>query len=378
MEGQSQKTTMAEVESCGDRALASELVRLVRTVQANVQELVQGWQAFSRDLPSQSRDPQLVLVRRADIEQLATEAMMLKDFLPKVLSPEYLSMPRALTAKEQELSAASMKKQELSVQCEYLTKRIETVMNDCDQEKQEKFGAKCEVRELTQQLAQQADYCSSMGAACCTLLWRVSRHEECIHSILSGSKVLEFLQLVSGTLQSYLATYSEGFPEENSDEAQFVLALCGIVTNIAASAFGREFLSSNSDGLALVDVLCTVLSQAPKEQSVKLKSLVLMSLFNISINQKGLAHLNGKDDLMRVLVWLLREESDTTNRLHTIKLLQSLVMEPDSSTVVHRALEAIPSSLLEQLSSHPHSDVRESAVELMSDLRSLQQNIITQ
>ena len=96
-------------------------VRLVRTVQANVQELVQGWQAFSRDLPSQSRDPQvnqccvanasgvssavlclqLVLVRRADIEQLATEAMMLKDFLPKVLSPEYLSMPRALTAKEQ-------------------------------------------------------------------------------------------------------------------------------------------------------------------------------------------------------------------------------------------------------------------------------------
>ena len=39
---------------------------------------------------------------------------------------------------------------------------------------------------MSQQLSQQAEYCSSMGAACCTLLWRVSRHEDCIHSILSG------------------------------------------------------------------------------------------------------------------------------------------------------------------------------------------------
>ena len=44
----------------------------------------------------------------------------------------------------------------------------------------------CEVNELSQQLSQQAEYCFSMGAACCTLLWRVSRHEDCIHSILSG------------------------------------------------------------------------------------------------------------------------------------------------------------------------------------------------
>ena len=44
----------------------------------------------------------------------------------------------------------------------------------------------CEVNELSQQLSQQAEYCFSMGAACCTLLWRVSRHEDCIHTILSG------------------------------------------------------------------------------------------------------------------------------------------------------------------------------------------------
>ena len=43
-----------------------------------------------------------------------------------------------------------------------------------------------ELQGLQDMLAQQADYCSAMGSACCMLLWRVSRHEECIQSILSG------------------------------------------------------------------------------------------------------------------------------------------------------------------------------------------------
>ena len=123
----------------------------------------------------------------------------------------------------------------------------------------------CELTELSQQLTQQADYCSSMGAACCTLLWRVSRHEDCIHSILGGvsqphacvsllyrvegfptppfsssqSKVQEFLALTGSTLQSFLATYGRGeMPGETSEEAQFVLALCGIITSEGATIMG--------------------------------------------------------------------------------------------------------------------------------------------
>ncbi len=41
----------------------------------------------------------------------------------------------------------------------------------------------------------------------------------------------EFLELVSSTLQSFLAAYTEDLPSEESDEAQFILALCGIVTS---------------------------------------------------------------------------------------------------------------------------------------------------
>ena len=50
--------------------------------------------------------------------------------------------------------------------------------------------------------------------------------------LFSQSKVTEFLGLVSSTLQSYLAAYSDDLPNEESEEAQFILALCGIITSM--------------------------------------------------------------------------------------------------------------------------------------------------
>ncbi len=51
---------------------------------------------------------------------------------------------------------------------------------------QEKFVLQCEVQDSAKQLSQQSEYCASMGAACCTLLWRVSRCEDSIQAILAG------------------------------------------------------------------------------------------------------------------------------------------------------------------------------------------------
>ena len=38
---------------------------------------------------------------------------------------------------------------------------------------------------MAQQLSQQADYCSSMGSACCSLLWRVSQQEQTVEAMLA-------------------------------------------------------------------------------------------------------------------------------------------------------------------------------------------------
>lgn len=364
-----------------EKTLLAELSSLVREVRANLCGLVQEWGAFQSEVlhtglgaPVEEATGKTLQVSRSDMERLVTEAMMLKEFLPRVLSPEYLAAPSRLTHVEQELQAAQRDKQVLSSEHEHLKRRSEALLVNFEQEKQEKFSVKCEVTELSQQLTQQAEFCSSMGAACCTLLWRVSRHEDCIHSILGGSKVSEFLTLTGSTLQSFLATYGQGeMPGETSEEAQFVLALCGIITNIAASAYGRDFLASSGDGQALVDVLCGVLAEAPPgAECTKLKSLLLMSLYNISINQKGLGYLSSKPELMPVLVWHLQEETSVTNRLHIIRLLQSLILEPESPEVTARALEAIPLPVLQHLASDTNPEVRELALELMADLQALQ------
>ena len=59
--------------------------------------------------------------------------------------------------------------------------RIEVIIHE-----QEKLALTCELQEVSQQLSQQSEFCATMGAACCTLLWRVSRCEDSIPSILVG------------------------------------------------------------------------------------------------------------------------------------------------------------------------------------------------
>lgn len=51
---------------------------------------------------------------------------------------------------------------------------------------QEKLNLRQQLNEAKQQLLQQAEYCTEMGAAVCTLLWGVSSDEEAVKTILGG------------------------------------------------------------------------------------------------------------------------------------------------------------------------------------------------
>ena len=46
-----------------------------------------------------------------------------------------------------------------------------------------------DLKVVTDQLSQQSDYCVSLGSACCTLLWRVSKQEDGIQAILAGVQI---------------------------------------------------------------------------------------------------------------------------------------------------------------------------------------------
>ena len=170
----------------------------------------------------------------------------------------------------------------------------------------------------THQLSQQAEYCSTMGASCSTLLWRVSKHEESIHSLLSGVCLGEIavafvhlfpfsnlnINIISSLKLTSSFNWSErhwqatllSFMKDSPLKTQRRHSLCSLFAeqsqvththtgfaivqvhlkfgnlfffgfllspDIAASAYGREHLSSCSYGLELIDILCSLLVDIP-------------------------------------------------------------------------------------------------------------------
>ncbi|XP_026940692.1 heat shock factor 2-binding protein isoform X6 [Sagmatias obliquidens] len=256
--------------------------------------------------------------------------------------------------------------------CEHFKARLESVQEDSVSEKKEKLALRQQLNEAKQQLLQQAEYCTGMGAAACTILWGVSSSEEVVRAILGGGKALKFFNITGQTMESFVKSLDGDVKELDSDENQFVFALAGIVTNVAAVASGREFLVNSSR--VLLDTILQLLGDLKPGQCTKLKVLMLMSLYNVSINLKGLKYISESPGFIPLLWWLL-SDPDTEVCLHVLRLVQSVVLEPE---VFSRMASEIRSSLpLQRIlamakSRNPH--LQAVAQELLEDLRTLERD----
>ena len=89
------------------------------------------------------------------------------------------------------------------------------------------------------------------------------------------------------TIESFSMTLSDedmsSQYNENGKEIKFVLALCGVATNIAAASYGREFLVNKTDGQKLTNCMFGTLEQASpnRKQEMKIRNLCLKFLYNI-------------------------------------------------------------------------------------------------
>ncbi|KAL7983646.1 hypothetical protein Chor_000522 [Crotalus horridus] len=279
---------------------------------------------------------EFVKVKKRALERLTTEVMQLHDILPKILNSDILESFQKLDA--------------LETSCEKLN--IRQQLNDAKQ-----------------QLLQQAEYCTEMGAAVCTLLWSVSNNEEAVKNILGSAQAVKFFTIAGQTMESFVHSLNEDSKHQDmdSDESQFVLGLAGIVTNVAALAIGREFLvGSNQIHIPLM----------------KLFRLMLMSLYNISINMKGVKYISENAGFFPLLWWLLNgsptswkeaENPDPEVCFHVLRLLQSMIMEPEILT--KSALEirdSLPLPRILMLSKSRNKDLQILAQELLDDLRVLE------
>uniref|UniRef100_A0A1X7TMZ1 Uncharacterized protein n=1 Tax=Amphimedon queenslandica TaxID=400682 RepID=A0A1X7TMZ1_AMPQE len=151
-------------------------------------------------------------------------------------------------------------------------------------------------------------------------------------------------------------------PSESSQESQFVISLCGTVTNIAASAYGREYLSSCPEGQELLKNMCSVLATAPLSQGcAKIKS----------INQKGLTLLRSEPDLLKILMWLAKEDVCSTVSLYCLQLVQSLILEPLTPALMQQVMESVTPELLQEFASSKSEEFKQVACELMVDIQRL-------
>ncbi|XP_058283919.1 heat shock factor 2-binding protein isoform X2 [Hylobates moloch] len=319
---------------------------------------------------------EFVKVRKKDLERLTTEVMQIRDFLPRILNGEVLESFQKLKIVEKNLERKDQELEQLKMDCEHFKARLETVQADNMREKKEKLALRQQVNEVKQQLLQQAEYCTEMGAAACTLLWGVSSSEEVVKAILGGvsmDKALKFFSITGQTMESFVKSLDGDIKELDSDENQFVFALAGIVTNVAAIACGREFLVNSSR--VLLDTILQLLGDLKPGQCTKLKVLMLMSLYNVSINLKGLKYISESPGFIPLLWWLL-SDPDAEVCLHVLRLVQSVVLEPEVfSKSASEFRSSLPLQRILAMSKSRNPRLQTAARELLEDLRTLEHNV---
>ncbi|XP_039101444.1 heat shock factor 2-binding protein [Hyaena hyaena] len=313
---------------------------------------------------------EFVKVRKKDLERLTTEVMQIRDFLPRILNGEVLESFQKLKIVEKNLERKEQELEQLRMDCEHFKARLEIVQVDSTREKKEKLALRQQLNEAKQQLLQQAEYCTAMGAAACTLLWGVSSSEDVVKAILGGDKALKFFNITGQTMESFVKSLDGDVKELDSDENQFVFALAGIVTNVAAIACGREFLVNSSR--VLLDTILQLLGDLKPGQCTKLKVLLLMALYNVSINLRGLKYISESPGFIPLLWWLL-SDPDAEVCLHAMRLVQSVVLEPEvfcKSASEFRS--SLPLQRILAMAKSRNPRLQAAARELLEDLRALE------
>ncbi|KAM9835840.1 heat shock factor 2-binding protein [Aulostomus maculatus] len=317
-----------------------------------------------------------VRVRKRDLEKLTTEVMQLREFLPRVLNADVIETLRKARAAQTMKEHLTQEREQLRQECLHLQSRLDAAQAERQKEREEKLLLREQLWQSGSELRQQAEFCSGLGSAACSLLWSCSAREDTVTLWVADGKLRSFLLVAAQTLESFVRSLDDEearsqTEDHNSQEHQFVLALAGTITNIAAVACGRDFLSSSSH--ILLDTLMKLLELMKPGVFPKLKVLMLMALYNVSINVKGLKYISGNPGLLP-LVWTLLDDGDWEVCLHSLRLLQSVLLEEEAllllgSSLTNPDLQA----LVSRLTSSTHPSLRLAAQQTLEDLQALPQ-----
>ncbi|KAM8872357.1 heat shock factor 2-binding protein isoform 4-T4 [Synchiropus picturatus] len=262
-----------------------------------------------------------VLVRKRDLEKLTTEVMQLREFLPKVLNRAFGEILHETQATRSTMEHVTKEQEYLRQECVHLQSRLEAVQVECQKEREGKLQA--------------------------------------------------LLVVASQTLQSFIGSMDEERHSEELQGYQFVQALTGTVSNIAAVSCGREFLSTAAQFMP--DTIIKLLERMKPGVCPKIKVLMLSTLYNVSISVKGQKYISQNPALLSV-IWKLLDDGDWTVCLQSLRLLQSLMLD-EEQLISEDSIWLDPELKLslQRLCSSPKPSLREAAVQALKDLQVLLQ-----
>uniref|UniRef100_A0A8D3ACJ4 Heat shock factor 2-binding protein n=1 Tax=Scophthalmus maximus TaxID=52904 RepID=A0A8D3ACJ4_SCOMX len=276
-----------------------------------------------------------VRVRRRDVERLTTEVMQLRDFLPRVLTGDLVEKLHKARTAQTVREQLVQEQEQLQQERLHLQSRLDATQTECQKEREEKLLLREQLWQSGAELQEQADFCSSLGSATCSLLWSCSASEDTVTHWLADGKLQSFLAVAAQTLESFVGSLDAEVKnlteDHNSQEHHFVLGLAGTITNIAAVPCGRNFLSCSAH--VLLNTLMKLLEQMKSGVFPKLKVLMLMALYNVSISVNGLKCISENPGLLP-LIWTLLNDGDWEVCLHALRLLQSVLLEEEAALLL--------------------------------------------
>lgn len=105
------------------------------------------------------------------------------------------------------------------------------------------------------------------------LVWRATKPRRVLEMLTSEctEELHDLLNLIEACIYSFATTYGDTVPNPNSDEYQYVLCLCGILTNLSSIPDGRLFLMWNPIGRAIYSLILDIMGNVSCREAGSLK-----------------------------------------------------------------------------------------------------------
>lgn len=118
-----------------------------------------------------------------------------------------------------------------------------------------------QLRAAEQELEMQSTYCTHQGLLLSRLLWKITNMHYMVEFVTSNcsSELEDILRLIDSCIYGFMKTYSDDQLNVDSEECQYLVALCGILTNISSVPDGRHFLMNATVSRDIYDLIIKVI-----------------------------------------------------------------------------------------------------------------------